>query len=349
MPWACSRVRAACSMSGRAVHGDHARDVRRQRLAHLSRSAPEVANHQSLVEQRQQRRQVNALAEQLHAQAVPLARGRREERLGLRRGAAAARSAAGVRPVRCRCPSATCSRITGQSCRAPLSRLVERHAVEPAGAIAPRHHPPVVRQRLQVAAHGGLRQLQHGAQLRHGQLVPFERQQHPDPDGVGQRRHVVENWGGHIHPYIRMKEIIRPFQPFFNREHLCALSVYTQSTYGPIPRRVISPTHASGLRGPAGAGRCKPARLQHPAGGRGPLRGAVTLHAGTLYRALARLLEQALDRRADCPAGPGHDDERRRYYGITPRGVAVARAEIARLESQLVAARSRRLLQEGAA
>jgi DNA-binding PadR family transcriptional regulator len=78
-------------------------------------------------------------------------------------------------------------------------------------------------------------------------------------------------------------------------------------------------------------------------------RGAVTLHAGTLYRALARLLEQELIEELNAPAGPGHDDERRRYYGITPRGVAVARAEIARLESQLVSARSRRLLQEGAA
>ena len=75
--------------------------------------------------------------------------------------------------------------------------------------------------------------------------------------------------------------------------------------------------------------------------------GAVTLHAGTLYRALARLLEQALIEELDAPSG--HDDERRRYYRITPRGIAVARAEIARLESQLVSARSRRLLQEGAA
>jgi DNA-binding PadR family transcriptional regulator len=76
--------------------------------------------------------------------------------------------------------------------------------------------------------------------------------------------------------------------------------------------------------------------------------GTVTLHAGTLYRALARLLEQDLIAEVDAPANSGNDDERRRYYGITPRGVAVARAEIARLEGQLAAARSRRLLQEDA-
>jgi DNA-binding PadR family transcriptional regulator len=72
--------------------------------------------------------------------------------------------------------------------------------------------------------------------------------------------------------------------------------------------------------------------------------GAVALHAGTLYRALARLLESELiDELSESP-DPSSDDERRRYYRLTTRGIAVARAEIARLESQLAAARSRRLL-----
>jgi DNA-binding PadR family transcriptional regulator len=72
--------------------------------------------------------------------------------------------------------------------------------------------------------------------------------------------------------------------------------------------------------------------------------GAVSLHAGTLYRALARLLEQDLIKELDAPAGQASEDERRRYYGLTPRGIAVARAEVGRLESQLAAARARRLL-----
>jgi DNA-binding PadR family transcriptional regulator len=71
--------------------------------------------------------------------------------------------------------------------------------------------------------------------------------------------------------------------------------------------------------------------------------GAVSLHAGTLYRALARLLESALIEELDSP-DPKHDDERRRYYRLTTRGVAVARAEVGRLEGQLAAARTRRLL-----
>lgn len=70
--------------------------------------------------------------------------------------------------------------------------------------------------------------------------------------------------------------------------------------------------------------------------------GAVSLHAGTLYRALARLLESALIEELDSPLRG--DDERRRYYRLTSRGVAVARAEVGRLEGQLAAARTRRLL-----
>ena len=71
--------------------------------------------------------------------------------------------------------------------------------------------------------------------------------------------------------------------------------------------------------------------------------GAVSLHAGTLYRALARLLESQLIEELGSP-NPKNDDERRRYYRLTARGVSVARAEMGRLEGQLSAARSRKLL-----
>jgi DNA-binding PadR family transcriptional regulator len=72
--------------------------------------------------------------------------------------------------------------------------------------------------------------------------------------------------------------------------------------------------------------------------------GAIVLHPGTLYRALARLLESGLiEELAERPA-PEDDDERRRYYQLTEKGIAVARAEAERLASQLLAARSRKLL-----
>src|SRR6266545_416761 len=62
--------------------------------------------------------------------------------------------------------------------------------------------------------------------------------------------------------------------------------------------------------------------------------GELRLSAGTLYRSIARMVEQGLitevtRRRAAA------DDPRRRYYRLTPFGLAVARAEMRRL-SELV-------------
>jgi len=71
--------------------------------------------------------------------------------------------------------------------------------------------------------------------------------------------------------------------------------------------------------------------------------GQITLHAGTLYRALARLVDAAMIEELDERPDPA-TDERRRYYRLTPYGRAVAQAEAARLESQVQAARSLRLL-----
>lgn len=71
--------------------------------------------------------------------------------------------------------------------------------------------------------------------------------------------------------------------------------------------------------------------------------GRITLHAGTLYRALARLLESELIDETDVRP-EGADDERRRYYRLTARGLAVARAEASRLSDQVDAARARNLL-----
>lgn len=73
-------------------------------------------------------------------------------------------------------------------------------------------------------------------------------------------------------------------------------------------------------------------------------RSGVSLHAGSVYRALARLLESRLIEELDAPVDPANADERRRYYRLTARGVAVARAEVQRLEGQLAAARASRLL-----
>ena len=69
---------------------------------------------------------------------------------------------------------------------------------------------------------------------------------------------------------------------------------------------------------------------------------------GTLYRALARLLEESLIEELDSrPSRAGaKDDERRRLYRLTKFGRAVLAAEAARLDQQVRQARARRLLRK---
>lgn len=75
--------------------------------------------------------------------------------------------------------------------------------------------------------------------------------------------------------------------------------------------------------------------------------GDISLHAGSLYRALNRLLEGGLIEELDERPGPDRDDERRRYYRLSARGMEVARGEARRLELLVEAARQRRLLPGG--
>src|SRR5499426_1082990 len=54
---------------------------------------------------------------------------------------------------------------------------------------------------------------------------------------------------------------------------------------------------------------------------------------GTMYRALARMVEAGLIEAAARRAEPDSNDERRNYYRITSAGLRVARAEARRLEA----------------
>lgn len=70
--------------------------------------------------------------------------------------------------------------------------------------------------------------------------------------------------------------------------------------------------------------------------------GELRMSAGTLYRSIARMVEQGLisevtTRRTRV------EDERRRYYRLTPFGTAVARAEVRRLSQLVRDARARGL------
>ena len=69
-------------------------------------------------------------------------------------------------------------------------------------------------------------------------------------------------------------------------------------------------------------------------------RGQVKLGPGTLYRSIQRMLEQGLiEETRERPAAE-FDDERRRYYRITPFGKAAARAETRRLAGLVRLARA---------
>jgi DNA-binding PadR family transcriptional regulator len=69
--------------------------------------------------------------------------------------------------------------------------------------------------------------------------------------------------------------------------------------------------------------------------------GKVQLGAGTLYAIVKRLLDGGLIIECDERPDPSLDDERRRYYRLTPDGRAVAQAEARRLEEVLEQAKAK--------
>ena len=74
-------------------------------------------------------------------------------------------------------------------------------------------------------------------------------------------------------------------------------------------------------------------------------RGELRLSAGTLYRSIARMVQQGLVTEV-ARKKSAEDDPRRRYYRLTPFGQAVARAELGRLAELVRLARQRGVRQE---
>ena len=75
---------------------------------------------------------------------------------------------------------------------------------------------------------------------------------------------------------------------------------------------------------------------------------ALRLGAGTLYRSLQRMLEQGLIVESRRRPARELDDERRRYYRITPLGIATARAELRRMAKLVRLGRDRGIKPEPA-
>jgi DNA-binding PadR family transcriptional regulator len=69
--------------------------------------------------------------------------------------------------------------------------------------------------------------------------------------------------------------------------------------------------------------------------------GKVNLGSGALYGSINRMLEQGLIEESEERPDPHLDDERRRYYRITPFGLRVARAEALRMRALVELAASR--------
>lgn len=73
------------------------------------------------------------------------------------------------------------------------------------------------------------------------------------------------------------------------------------------------------------------------------------LGPGTLYGCLKRMLAAGLVEESDERPDPEMDDERRRYYRMTPLGQRAVRGEAERLAGAVTAARARRMLAGGKA
>ena len=71
--------------------------------------------------------------------------------------------------------------------------------------------------------------------------------------------------------------------------------------------------------------------------------GTLKLSPGTLYRSVERMVQQGLILETSSRPAKDMDDERRRYYRITPFGREVALAESRRLTQMLDLARARGL------
>lgn len=72
--------------------------------------------------------------------------------------------------------------------------------------------------------------------------------------------------------------------------------------------------------------------------------GAIRLGPGTLYRSIKRMLDDGFIEEAEEHEDPTLNDERRRYYRLTPFGSQVLGLETGRLERLLATARQRTLV-----
>jgi DNA-binding PadR family transcriptional regulator len=74
--------------------------------------------------------------------------------------------------------------------------------------------------------------------------------------------------------------------------------------------------------------------------------GEVRLNTGTLYAIIKRMLAEGLIVELRNRPRAEDDDQRRRYYRLTPKGREVAAAEVERMERLVARARDRKLVRK---
>src|ERR1051325_9195088 len=72
--------------------------------------------------------------------------------------------------------------------------------------------------------------------------------------------------------------------------------------------------------------------------------GSIRMGPGTLYGSIQRMIDSALIEETARVRRPADEDERRRYYRMTPFGRRVLELEIARLDAIVRVARRKQLL-----
>jgi len=72
-------------------------------------------------------------------------------------------------------------------------------------------------------------------------------------------------------------------------------------------------------------------------------KGQVLMGPGTLYGSIKRMLQADLIEESDERADPDMDDQRRRYYQLTPLGRRALRMEAERLAAQVKIARAKNI------
>jgi DNA-binding PadR family transcriptional regulator len=72
--------------------------------------------------------------------------------------------------------------------------------------------------------------------------------------------------------------------------------------------------------------------------------GSTRLGPGTLYRSIQRMVVDGLIEELAIAAHDETDDDRRRYYRLTPKGLATAKTEAERIAALVEAAQQRKLL-----